>query len=78
MTVLSHEDASTIAQVWAARDSEAPARNSERLENWLRRCFRDAVRAPEPKEPSQWPAKRVSIEAPTNVTKLPNKGRLRP
>jgi hypothetical protein len=74
MSILSTEDASTIAQVHAARDAELAAMNYDRLENWKRRLFRDPVDVPAPTQPPKWPAVRSSITAPANVTKLRRAG----
>lgn len=70
MSILNVEDASTIAQVWAARISEEQHINAGRLENWQRRCSCDAVAVPHPVNPPSWPAVRAAIPIPENVTPI--------
>lgn len=70
MTVISTEDLSTVAQANAARDAELGSINAERLASWQRRYPHDLVEVPQPVNPPEWPARRVSIDPPATVTRL--------
>ena len=70
MTVFSLEMQSQVAQLSASRDAEQDAENAKRLAEWRGRCFRDPVFVPAPVSPPEWPARRISIDPPSKVTRL--------
>lgn len=71
----STETLSQVAQINADRDARAADKNATQLLNWQLRHFRDVVSCPVPTNPPEWPAKRISIDAPVKVTRLPVRSR---
>lgn len=73
--IYTTEMQSQVSQLCAGREAEAPAINADRLDAWKARYPHDVVEIPETKEPPKWPAKRVSIDPPAHITRLPVRAR---
>lgn len=72
MTILDTSTRAHVESLLVTRDAELADINSERLENWKRRSFRDPVIVPEASVPPKWPSIRSSLEI-SNVTSLPKR-----